>query len=226
MDAKSHVWTALNGLLPQISAYVIERSPQTLDDVIKFARIAEMTRCSSTARSDDAVIDQLEKLSQQMLQLTTKVSTMTTAAVNDAQFATQATRHVSFAEQRSRSISPQRQNKIPPHSPQNDRHFTRPQAAVTSQNRQSWDSIGRDSQFQPKFQPRNSRQANGFHPSTRQTFVQHQSQLPQSCNRCGPNAHSNPLYCPMINKPCFSCQKLGHAASMFRMKVQNYSKQF
>jgi predicted NAD/FAD-binding protein len=44
MDAKSQMWAALNGLLPHISAYVIEHAPEFFDDILKHARIVEMTR--------------------------------------------------------------------------------------------------------------------------------------------------------------------------------------
>jgi hypothetical protein len=37
MDPQSQVWAAINGFLSQISAYVLEHAPETLDDVLRHA---------------------------------------------------------------------------------------------------------------------------------------------------------------------------------------------
>jgi hypothetical protein len=52
--------------LTQISAYVAEHSPDNVDDVLKYARIAEMTRGITTSKTDDDMTVKLEQLTQQM----------------------------------------------------------------------------------------------------------------------------------------------------------------
>ena len=42
VDEQTQLSAALKGRHPSISAYVIENNPKTLEEIIKFARIAEL----------------------------------------------------------------------------------------------------------------------------------------------------------------------------------------
>jgi hypothetical protein len=106
MDAKSQLWSALHGLLPQISAYVVEHSPDNVDDVLKYARIAEIIRGITTPKTDDDMTQKLEQLTQQITFLTTNMSSMTAGSTDNRERADTAQEHVTFRERRSRSNAP------------------------------------------------------------------------------------------------------------------------
>ena len=63
LDSALQVFAFINGLKPAISAYVLEHDHDTFEEVLKHARVAEMTRKLTTG-SDTAV--QLSKLTDQM----------------------------------------------------------------------------------------------------------------------------------------------------------------
>jgi hypothetical protein len=212
MDAKSQLWAALNGLLPQISAYVVEHSPDNVDDVLKYARIAEMTRGITISTSDDMSL-KLEQLTQQMTFLTTQMSSMTAAAIDSRERADTAEKRVTFREQRSRSNSPFRADVTA--EAQTHHQIFRNASNINggTQNRtgqryvQNWQR--RDNQ-RPQAPQRFDSQQNY---NSRVTDVQ------QTCTRCGrAGGHSNPLYCPMLNQTCFSCGKPGHSYRVCRSR--------
>ena len=214
MDAQSQLWIAMNGLLPHIASYVIEHTPKNLEEVLQYARIAEMTR-GTLHRTDDTVTQQLDQLTKQMSVLTSKLTDMTAATIEHRE-SRPSVKHVSFREQRSRTPSPAdaynltKATSRPYHfspspdayeglqqhvdQPINNRH-QRPTAT------QTWQARGRVHQGHPDF----SRERTQSHsPSFRENQ--------QSCSRCGSaNGHTNPRYCPMFNKKCFTCDKFGHS---------------
>jgi hypothetical protein len=112
LDAKSLLYVAISGLSSDIVTYVVQRSPATLDELLTHARVAELSRAHETARADDVVSQQLDHLSQQMCLLTEKMSSMTTATVENRRSrpTTPVDRHVTFSEQRPRSTSPYRRD--------------------------------------------------------------------------------------------------------------------
>jgi hypothetical protein len=194
MDAKSQMWAALNGLLPHISAYVIEHAPESLDDILKHARIVEMTRGMGASQTNDSVSKQLDQITQQMSFLTSRVSAMTTTAVSETHEPRSADRHVNFRTERSTSpYQTNFGNKTPPRSPEPVRRHRQQNYAQTnySQNAKT------DRNQRPNWNSQRSTQA--------------------SCHRCGrAGGHDNPLYCPMLNQECFACGKRGHSYRVCR----------
>jgi hypothetical protein len=214
LDAKSLLYVAISGLSSDIVTYVVQRSPATLDELLTHARVAELSRAHETARADDVVSQRLDHLSQQMCLLTEKMSSMTTATVENRRSRppTPVERHVTFSEQRTRSTSPYRRDdaayrsasQSPSRQPRgNDysqynrqRDWRQPNPTATNQQWQYKDNRSFDNfrQYTP------SRQQNS-------TF----------CSRCGrANGHPNPLFCPMTNKECFTCGKRGHSFRLCR----------
>jgi hypothetical protein len=224
LDAKSLLYVAISGLSSDIVTYVVQRSPATLDELLTHARVAELSRAHESARADDVVSQRLEHLSQQMCLLTEKMSSMTTATVENRRSRppTPVDRHVTFSEQRPRSTSPYRRedaayrsaSQSPPRQPRgNDysqynrqRDWRQPNPTATNQQ---W-------QYKDNRAFNNVRQ---YTPSRQQN--------PTFCSRCGrANGHPNPLFCPMINKECFTCGKRGHSFKLCRsngfQSRQNY----
>ena len=225
LDAKSLLYVAISGLSSDIVTYVVQRSPATLEDLLTHARVAELSRAHETARADDMVTKQLNQLSQQMCLLTEKMSTMTAANVENRRSrpTTPVDRHVTFSEQRPRSPSPYRRddttyrsasqspvrqsrgNEYPKYNRRPD--WRQPNPAATNQQWQYKDNRSFD----------NFRQYAQSRPQNSSTF----------CSRCGrANGHPNPLFCPMMNKECFTCGKRGHSFKLCRsngfQSRQNY----
>jgi hypothetical protein len=71
------------GLRPPIASFVLESKPDTMKDIYKYARIAEVTRQPNTDPID-VLNAQMEKLTQTIGDMSSKMSQMTTAAVSNA----------------------------------------------------------------------------------------------------------------------------------------------
>jgi hypothetical protein len=49
----------------------------------------------------------------------------------------------------------------------------------------------------------------------------------QSCSQCGRvNDHPDPLFCPMMNKECFTCGKRGHSFKLCRSNGFQYRQNY
>jgi hypothetical protein len=83
LDAKSLLYVAISGLRSDLVTYVVQRSPATLNELLTHARVAELSLAHEDEHSDDKVAKQLDHLSQHMSVLTAKVSSMTTATVDN-----------------------------------------------------------------------------------------------------------------------------------------------
>jgi hypothetical protein len=107
LDVKSQSFAALDGLRPEIAAFVLEHPPlEDLDDVLKHARLAEITRGTTSRASDDTVAQHLLCISGEMAQMNAKLSRMSgTAAPAAAQGDTVACN--AFSEQRQLQQPPQ-----------------------------------------------------------------------------------------------------------------------
>ena len=223
MDAKSQLWAALNGLLPQIAAYVVEHSPESLHDVLQHARIAEMTRGTGTAQLDSSVSQQLAQLTEQMSMLSSKMSTMTTAAVSNDDRSSSG-RHVSFRDQRPRSPSPFRAGDGARSPDRYSPRFARREDS--SRSYEKYHNERRPANASPARSWQNRSEARGPPP---QFFSgnrpQNQSETPV-CSRCGQSNHKNPLFCPMRGQECYACHKIGHSYRCCKTKNQSAIRKF
>ena len=209
MDAKSQLWAALNGLLPHISAYVLEHSPESLEDVLRHARVVEMTRGSDMKKSDDIVSKQLDQLAQQMSLLTTQMMSMTAAEISHNRPSDEIGKHVSFREPRSRSPSPFR-----PYDGSAKAMHGRPNPE--SQRRGYDEQIGQRSSYQDVQRSPNYPQPR-FASQQQQYMVPEPYQQQGPCSRCGRlGGHRNPLYCPALNYECHNGNNRGHSYRVCR----------
>ena len=109
LDSKIQIFARLNGLLPDIASYVMERNATTLDEILQHARVAEITRHPSAQKSDDRVSGQLDKITEELTRLSARMNSMSTATVTARpQSVSPGRRQVSFQDQRPRLPSPYR----------------------------------------------------------------------------------------------------------------------
>ena len=211
MEAKSQLWAALNGLLPHIASFVMERAvPESLDELLGYARVGEITRRNSSAGTSDtsALTLQLDQLNQQMVLLTSKMASMSVANLQNLQNNDSARRQVSFHDAyngRSRSPSPFRPEARSRTPPRNFGRFEKHREDTSQQP--------------PRWQNANRSQSSG-----RTVVYQGGERRPpqQICFKCGRARHQNPSFCPMLTQECYACGKTGHAARMYRSKKSQF----
>jgi hypothetical protein len=85
VDVKSQIFAALNGLRPEIASFVLEHPPlENLDDVLKHARLAEITRGTISRANENTVVQHLSCISDEMTRMNAKLNQMTTTATTAA----------------------------------------------------------------------------------------------------------------------------------------------
>jgi hypothetical protein len=85
LNDKAQIFAALNGLRPEIASFVLEHPPlENLDDVLKHARLAEITRGAISRAPENTVVQHLSCISDGMAQINAKLTQMTTAATEQA----------------------------------------------------------------------------------------------------------------------------------------------
>jgi hypothetical protein len=205
LDVKSQIFAALNGLRPEIAAFVLEHPPlEDLDDVLKHARLAEITRGTTGRASDDTVAQHLLCISGEMAQMNAKLSRMSgTAAPAAAQGDTGA----------CNAFSEQRQLQQPPRSGGNP-----------GSRQQTWGNSGFRGQGRTD-RPQAAMNDRGRGRGAQQPQAAGDQAARQQCSRCGRTAHQNDLYCPMRDRQCFSCGKRGHAYRVCRSGRQPDNRQ-
>ena len=186
------VHAAKNGLLPPISAYVLENQANTLDEVLQHARVAEVTR-ASPFKTENELQHQIAKLSDEVLAISAQMNRLTTAAVREREPSPmKTTRNVTFAPQQGPSTSRRYEQT-----------YYRPR-----QNRQPFNG-------QSPSQPREGDQDNtqdGERPTQGNLAT-------NDCHRCARrNGHPQGVPCPMMGQACFRCGKLNHAARCCRSR--------
>ena len=221
LDSKIQIFAALNGLLPAIASYVMEHNPTTLDEILQHARVAEITR-NPSAKSDDRVSSQLDKITEELTRLSARMSIMTTAAVTARpQSVSPGRRQVNFQDQRPRSPSPYRRPEAAYRTEQ------RPPSVNYRQSRPEF-SDRPAQQYEPRssfqLRPAQDNYPRQF-PRPTPVSVSNDNGPLASCTRCGRlGGHTNPQYCPMLTRDCFTCGLRGHAARM--CAVSQPSKQY
>jgi hypothetical protein len=207
LDVKAQIFAALNGLRPEIASFVLEHPPlDALDDVLRHARLAEITRGTISRASENTVVQHLSCISDEMAQMNAKLTQMTTAAA--AQGDTVSCN--AFNEQRQQQRSQSGGNAGSPF---------RAERQQASGNR-GFRNQGRTDRPPTTMSGRGA----GEQKQQPQTAVK-QTAPRQQCTRCGRAPHQDDLYCPMRDRTCFSCGRRGHAYRMCRSGRQPGNRQ-
>jgi len=197
-----------------------------------------MTRSMTLDRTHGDTAQQLSILTDQTSRLDAKLSKITTATVERRDNSSTGKRQVSFDNRRDKSQSPARLdlNKRPTtptfesggvRERQRINRCDQPKRDYSCERLQKADS--RPTRFDRQ------RPVNVYHPMTGSpNGVMHndnygspqwQQQQQAACFRCGTTqAHSNPIYCPMIDKNCFTCGKPGHSSRLCRSAQNTFSR--
>ena len=186
-DEKLICYAVLNGLKNCLVPYITQQNPQTVDNLLVAARMAEVTAPAVPA-ADSHLSDQLADVQTEVKRLAQRWDKLVSAPVfeprntNEAQRRSPSPRRVTFAE-----TNPQRPWSQPA-------------------NR------GRGNNFAPNRGMRGAFQRGSFQrPANPQGWAP-----PQRCQKCGRQAHANLNQCPAINKACAYCGRIGHFAATCR----------
>ena len=184
-DENILMYAVINGLKPQISAKVTEAQPQSVEQILEVARLAELTMSRvATTSMDSAISQQLLDMQAEMRRLSTKVDRATTSTIAPTRSPTPE-RRVHFATTPSTEPSTSRQTSSP-------------------RNFQGGRYNGNTSR------PAVDRRQFTYNQS-RQNSDQYERQQQQQCTRCAKN-HSRTAFCPARDprKVCHYCGKRGH----------------
>jgi hypothetical protein len=214
VDVKSQIFAALNGLRPEIASFVLEHPPlENLDDVLKHARLAEITRGTISRANENTVVQHLSCISDEMTRMNAKLNQMTTTATTAATAQPDTLSCNAFDEQ------PARQQQ-------------RPQTGGSARSpfrpdrQQSWGNRGFRNQGRTGPPPA-AMSGRGAGEQKQQPQAAVKQPTPrQQCTRCGRAPHQNDLYCPMRDRTCFSCGKRGHAHRMCRSRQPDNRQQY
>ena len=199
-------YAILNGLKPDIATYVTQRNPQTLEELLAAARVAELTLPPAKDTSLHAKVDRLmeswEKLSTAQVQEPTRSRPQSPNASGKT---------VTFNEGQTRYMGEAR-----------SRPYRSPQMNNNERPRPNFDRMRTPQMGQGFRSPGYNR---GNNPYTRFNPGMQMQQGPrynapagsaQWCAKCGRQAHSHINYCPAINAQCWTCGKRGHLARVCR----------
>jgi len=191
-DDKLTRYAILNGLKPLIAAYVTQQKPNTLEELLEAARMAELTvPMKSTA--DTSISEQLADMQAEVRRLSSKWDKLTTASVSERRSPSPSNRRVTFDISQEIRQQPQR----------------------GQQNQQQGNFRGRWSRGGFGWTRGNFGQQRGFNDRrSRQGFQSPQGMT--QCQKCGRQAHTHPNYCPAINRLCNFCLKRGHFSRVCR----------
>jgi len=104
-DDKILQFAILNGLNPNISAFVVQQRPTTVDNLLEAARMAELT-VPPRLTLDSTLSEQLADVQNEVKRLSLKWDRATSAPVFDRSPSPTQTRRVTFAPQQDRQTPP------------------------------------------------------------------------------------------------------------------------
>ena len=199
-------YAILNGLRPDIATYVIQRNPQTLEDLLIAARVAELTlppaRDTSLHAKVDRLMDSWEKLSTAQVQEPTHSRPQSP----DADL-----KRVRFNEGQNQYMGETR-----------PRQYRGPQMNNNDRPRPNFDRMKNPQRGQGFCSPGYNR-VNNPYPRVNPGIQMQQGQRyntpsgsAQNCFNCGRQTHSPVNYCPAISAQCWTCGKRGHLARVCR----------
>ena len=197
-DEKMLLYAALNGLRSDIAAFVTQRQPKDVKELLDAARVAELTNPTPATEKESAMSVQIALVQDQLRELSARLDRPTVSSVRQQD-----------TQQRQRSPSPRRVTFCDDESRfdrQDYRRFDSPRR---------FDRGGRFRDDRPSRDGGRGRQGRGrgrvsrgvyrSGPPTRAAFEQQ-----QSCSRCGGYAHESFNSCPAVNQHCRICWKRGH----------------
>jgi len=179
-DDNMTMYAIINGLKPNIAAYVTQKDPKTTQEVIDAARVAELTNPSIALYHDD-ISDKMSQVQMEVRRLAQRLDRATTSAVTASSRSPSPERRVTFQPQ-------------PQHQQSGRGSGARPARQYEGPKFQSDAGRGRSPRWSPA------------RPGPQET----QGQQGQKCSRCGYNEHVHPQYCPAVNQRCNFCSKMGH----------------
>ena len=216
IDPSLLCFACVSGLKPEIASYVLEHPHNSLEDILRHARIAELTRAPSVATPD-----QLALLTDQMAQLSVKMSRLSTSIVDPPDTRDKQVRF--DHNQRSRTPSP------------GFRHLTQPRDMPMQSTRAGNEPLPPPPQHRPYQQDRVQHHERSFYRprSNERSADNYQQHLPQrsfpnrsmpynkeryfarpgetpGCDRCGSLRRHESRPCGLRDKPCFNCRIVGH----------------
>ena len=199
----------MNGLKPDIATYVSQRNPQSLEELLAAARVAELTlppaRDTSLHAKVDRLMDSWEKLSTAQVQEPTRSRTKSpNSNLKRVTFNEGQTQYM--GEARSRQyMGPQINNSGRPRA-----NFDRMRTPQMGQGLRSPGFNQANNPYRrvnPGVQMLRGQRYNKLTPSSSAQF----------CFKCGRQAHSHiNYYCPAITTQCWTCGKRGHLARVCR----------
>ena len=201
-------YAILNGLRPALQPFVTQRQPDSMDELLQAARMAELT-CPIVKETDTALATQLSTVQEQLTAMSTKWDKMFSVPLegrddrlHDKPRSPSPLRRVTFADEREERNSGQNLTSWQP------RQFARSNPNFQRRGRSFPPSFSGGRGFPPRYQ----------RPGT------------SRCSRCGRAAHTNINYCPAVNQNCNYCGQRGHFAATCRTaeraRAQQPSRQF
>jgi len=193
------IYALLSGFRGPIANYVTQNRPETIEQVLEFARMAELTIPLSSS-ADNQLADQLNNVKSEMREFAAKLDRMTNTAVY--------TKGAQCPVGEQRSFPPRRvplatdAPHIPSQRSSNNSSWQRSDAAQYNGNRGFWPR----NNFTQKLAQMSSRGING----------DQQQQKFSACGRCGEQQHSDGSQCPARNRTCRLCFGRNHLAKACR----------
>jgi len=197
-------YAILNGLRPEIAAYVTQQKVTTMEQLLEAARVAALT-APNKGVTNNTILEQLADVRSEVKRLVANWDQLTASPIE---------------QRRSRSTSPKRVTFD--ESSQRSQFSGRGRAQGMQQMSSNFGTFrGGPSQTTWGDRPRarTGYQYSAQMPQQRQQ-QQYQSQKPQQgfggtrpqCLKCGRPQHDHPNYCPAINQNCRCCGRKGHFA--------------
>ena len=190
-------YAILNGLKANIANFVTQREPTTMDELVKAARLAELT-CN----------DQMAEVKEEIKRLAIRWDNMTAAPlVNRSPSPVAQERRVSFIDQYN-------DRRAGDYAASDDRW--RSQQTYLPGARPFRGNIQRQrGNYGGRYTTRSRGMGGGF-----MTGNYPPSQEVQRCNKCGRTAHTNMLQCPANTRTCNACHRRGHFAVVCRAAMR------